>query len=78
MAAVNTAHIHILKKLISKGLTTKKDILELNLFTVMHLGLSKNEMLATCELMDAIKKNDIIGFFIDENAPAEKSDSNEG
>lgn len=78
MAAVNTKHIHILKKLISKGLTTKKEILELNLYKVMHLGLSKNEMFATCELMDAIKKNDLIGFFLDENAPTEKCDDDEG
>ena len=68
MAAVNQKHINILRKLIKKGLTTKKDILSLDLYKVLKMNLTRSEMTMACELMDSIKSNDLLGFFVDETA----------
>ncbi len=64
MAEINSKHINIVKKLIREGLTTKKDILNLNLHRVLSLNLTKNEIRSACNLIDAIKTNDLMGFFV--------------
>lgn len=68
MATVHNGHINILRKLIRLGYTDKKSITALTINDVLKLDLSKNEMRSVCELMDAIRENDLLNFFIDSKA----------
>ena len=77
MAAVNRKHINLLKKLIIKGCTTKKEILNLDLNKVLQLDLSKNEMMSACDLIEAIRKKDLLAFFVDEKATEESESYDE-
>ncbi len=75
MAAVHNGHINILRKLIRLGYTDKKAISALTINDVLKLDLSKNEMRSVCDLMDAIKENDLLTFFIDKNGTEESHDT---
>lgn len=68
MAAVHNGHINILRKLIRLGYTDKKSITALTIHDVLKMDVSKGEMRSICELMDAIKENDLLTFFIDSKA----------
>lgn len=68
MAAVHNGHINILRKLIRLGYTDKRAITSLTINDVLKMNLSKGQMQNICELMDAIKENDLLTFFIDKNA----------
>lgn len=65
MATVHNGHINILRKLIRLGYTDKKSITALTINDVLKFDLSKNEMKSVCALMDAIRENDLLTFFID-------------
>ncbi len=65
MATVHNGHINILRKLIKLGYTDKKAITSLTIYDVLKLHLSKGEMESVCELMDAVRDNDLLTFFID-------------
>ncbi len=41
------------------------------------MNLSKGQMQNICELMDAIKENDLLTFFIDKNAEEETEENDE-
>lgn len=68
MAAVHNGHINILRKLIKLGYTDKKAITSITIQDVLKMNVSKGEMRSICELMDAIRDNDILTFFIDSKA----------
>lgn len=68
MAAVHNGHINILRKLIRLGYTDKKAITALTIRDVIKLKLTKSETERVCELMDAIRDNDLLTFFIDSKA----------
>lgn len=75
MAAVHNGHINILRKLIQLGYTDKKSISALTINDVLKLDLSKNEMRSVCDLMDAVKANDLLTFFIDTNGTEDVHDT---
>ena len=68
MAAVHNGHINILRKLIKLGYTDKKAITSITIQDVLKMNVSKGEMRSICELMDAIRDNDLLTFFIDSKA----------
>lgn len=68
MATVHNRHINILRKLIRLGYTDKKSITALTIRDVIKLKLTKSETEGVCELMDAIRDNDLLTFFIDSKA----------
>ena len=63
MAAVHNGHINILRKLIKLGYTDKKAITSITIQDVLKMNVSKGEMRSICELMDAIRDNDLLTFF---------------
>ena len=73
MAAVHNGHINILRKLIKLGYTDKKAITSLTIQDVLKMKVTKGEMRNICELMDAIRDNDLLNYFIDSRA-GEKDD----
>ena len=56
------------EELYSLGSVLQKPDLTRNLQDVLKMNVSKGEMRSICELMDAIRDNDLLTFFIDSKA----------
>ena len=75
MAAINRTNQRVVSRLIESGIATEKAVTALKLNDILEIpNITKAEMLAICDLQDAIKENRVFSFF----ALAEETESKEG
>ena len=75
MATINKNNLRVVTRLIESGITTEKAVTALKLKDILEIpNITKAEMLAICDLQDAIKENRVFSFF----TLAEETESKEG
>lgn len=75
MATINRTNQRVITRLIESGIITEKAVTALKLKDILEIpNITKAEMLAICDLQDAIKENRVFSFF----ALAEETESKEG
>ena len=63
MATINRTNQRVITRLIESGITTEKAVTALKLKDILEIpNITKAEMLAICDLQDAIKAGSLLAF----------------